>query len=408
MPHPAGPEPSPGRHALRRSSLIAIVDANPRHGRQIQAALCPVHPTTRYADARLALAAFRDAGPGCLPGCVIVDADAPPFGVRWLIEEMRRHQALAKIPVVVVAKDERAMADAVECGAAAFLVKPFRPSAVIRMTEVALGQSLDAQWDALPPSRGQILRKTKAVFDHISDIIGTGAPIDYPSVTAACLPLVDAVAKDDFHDILAAVSAYDDYTYVHSLKTAIGLLLFGRAIGVGQADMELLAAGGLLHDVGKVAIPHEILNKPAKLTPEEFTVMRTHVERSVAILEEGRRLPRGIITIAGKHHEFLDGSGYPYGLAAPRLNDLARMASIVDIFGALTDRRAYKAPMSPDNALAVMAEMAGKIDQHLLSMFREVFLDSGMGRPHERSKEGPAPSDSMGGKAVTRTRTRSA
>ncbi len=389
----------------RRNTFIAVIDGNETHRRQIQAAFTSFYPTAPYSDAGQALADFQKA----VPGVLMVDIDIPPFGGCDFVRQVRRLEAMANVPVVLVAKEERdARSAAVECGADAYLVKPFRRSMAIRTISGLLNKSIERQWDALPPPQRQILRRTKDVFDQISDVAGTDIPVDYPGVIAACLPLVDAVAKDDFRDILAAVNDHDDYTYVHSLKTSIGLALFGRAIGLPSVDMELLAVGGLLHDVGKMAIAYEILNKPGKLTPKEFAVMKTHVELSASILENNHSVARGVVIIAGQHHELLDGSGYPNGLAGSQLNELARMASIVDIFGALTDRRAYKDPMSPETALAVMADMSGKLDQQLLSMFREVFLDSGLGRGHELSEDGSFPSDNMGCIAVTRSRTSSA
>lgn len=392
--------------ALRqRKTVIAVVDGNEAHRRQVQAAFTSLYPTAPYSNANQALTAFQKA----VPGVVLVDIDVPPLGGCEFIRQVRQHEAMAKAPIVLVAKDEHAARTcAVECGADTFLVKPFRRSMAVRTISALLNKGVERRWDALPPPQGQILRKTKGVFDQICDVVDTGAPVDYPAVVAACLPLVDAVAKDDFRNILAAVSDHDDYTYVHSLKTSIGLLLFGRAIGLAATDMELLAVGGLLHDVGKMAIPYDILNKPARLTPEEFAVMKTHVELSASILENHHSISRGVVIIAGQHHELLDGSGYPNGLAGNQLNELARMASIVDVFGALTDRRAYKEPMSPETALAVMADMSGKLDLHLLSMFREVFLDSGLGSGHEWSEGVSPPSDSIGGSAVTRSRTSSA
>jgi putative nucleotidyltransferase with HDIG domain len=177
--------------------------------------------------------------------------------------------------------------------------------------------------------------------------------------------------------ILRGVKNHDNYTYVHSLRVATMLTLFGHAINLPMHEQKILATGGLLHDVGKMSIPHNVLNKPGKLTDEEFTVMKSHVTASVHQLEASGGIPKGIITIAGQHHEKLDGSGYPYGLEGSKLNELARMAAIVDIFSALTDRRVYKPPMLPEEALALMTDqMAKHIDIPLLDMFKERFLDA--------------------------------
>ena len=139
-----------------------------------------------------------------------------------------------------------------------------------------------------------------------------------------------------------------------------------------------MGSGGLLHDVGKMSIPHEVLNKPGRLTPAEFDVMKTHVPLTLAYLAKCPDMPKNIVTIAAQHHEKLDGTGYPLGLKGGQLNELARMASIVDVFGALTDRRIYKPPMDAEHALAIMTgEMATKLDQQLLSLFRSMLMDTG-------------------------------
>lgn len=214
-------------------------------------------------------------------------------------------------------------------------------------------------------------------FNDISDHIDHGGPLDYAAVTEACAPLVSAVADHDFRAILDGVKNHDNYSYVHSLRVATLLSLFGYTIGLKGEDLLVLASGGLVHDIGKMSIPYEVLNKPGRLEPAEWEVMRGHVRRSVAYLTEHSHVPPAVITIAAQHHEKLDGSGYPHGLKGDQLNELARMASICDVFGALTDRRCYKAPMPPEEALRIMIEdMRGELDQHLLALFRDMLLDA--------------------------------
>ena len=105
--------------------------------------------------------------------------------------------------------------------------------------------------------------------------------------------------------------------------------------------------------------------------------MKRHVTASVAYLQRCHDLPKGILTIAAQHHEKLDGSGYPLGLAGNKLDRLARMASIIDVFTALTDRRVYKPAMKPETALKIMAdEMASHLDITLLGLFRQMLLDA--------------------------------
>jgi HD-GYP domain-containing protein (c-di-GMP phosphodiesterase class II) len=149
-------------------------------------------------------------------------------------------------------------------------------------------------------------------------------------------------------------------------------------MGMKGTDLMTLSTGGLLHDVGKMQIPHLVLNKPGKLSDEEFVVMKSHVTKSIDYLELNKELPKGVIIIAGQHHEKIDGTGYPKGLKGKELNELARMASIIDVFGALTDRRVYKDPMPPEKAFDIMQGFEGHLDLQFLALFKDILLSFDM------------------------------
>ena len=149
-----------------------------------------------------------------------------------------------------------------------------------------------------------------------------------------------------------------------------------------------MAGCGLLHDVGKMSIPHEILNKSGKLSPDEWKIMQSHVDHTVRCLRDSGGVHRVILAVAEQHHEKLDGTGYPKGLAGPALNEIARMSAIADIFGALTDRRIYKPALLAERALAIMSEeMKGQVDQHLLSTLGSVLLEIGRVEEEAADKE---------------------
>jgi putative nucleotidyltransferase with HDIG domain len=241
----------------------------------------------------------------------------------------------------------------------------------------------------LPSLQRQALTGTLELFNGISNVISNGEPIPYEAVRDACKPLVEAVANNDFKSILNGVRDHDNYSYAHSVRVATFLALFGFNLRLPKAEQTVLASGGLLHDVGKMTIPHEVLNKPGRLTSAEFAIMKGHVTASVKYLQGCRDMPRGIITIAAQHHEKLDGSGYPLGLSGNKLDRLARMASIIDVFSALTDRRVYKPPMDPETALKIMVdEMASHLDMMLLGLFRQMLLDGAR-------QTSPAPSSAV-------------
>jgi len=210
-------------------------------------------------------------------------------------------------------------------------------------------------------------------YQDISNAIAAGEPIDCNEASKSCKPLMDAVTSGGHHVLLKAVQSHHNYTYVHSMRVATLLTLFGHGLGMNGDDLLILSTGGLIHDVGKLVTPTEILDKPGKLTEEEWPVMRDHVTQSSELLGVSTDVTKGALIIAGQHHEKLDGSGYPLGLKDSELNELARMSVIVDIFGALTDARSYKPSFPQEKAFGILESMEKQIDQNLLRHFRDIF-----------------------------------
>lgn len=154
---------------------------------------------------------------------------------------------------------------------------------------------------------------------------------------------------------LARLKTADEYTYMHSV--AVSALMMGLARQMGMDDDATLIAGqaGLLHDLGKAAIPLAILNKPGKLTDEEFDVMRGHPAVAHAMLQDSAVHPLALDACL-HHHEKIDGRGYPHGLKGEQIKPLARMAAICDVYDAITSDRPYKRGWDPSESLRRMAE----------------------------------------------------
>jgi len=354
-------------------ALVAIVDGQKSRRSQVAAALSNFYQVVTYPDAHRALQALRVVQPSVL----LVDDEVPPVGGLDFVQVLRRDNSLADLPVLLFLRADDHGAG-LQAGAQACLIKPYRRSILVQTISSLVNIGLQGKWEALPDPQRVALKGTIEVFNTISDDIANGEPIGFSTVSKACSPLVEAVNKKDFKAMMAGVKDHDNYSYAHSLRVATLLTLFGNTIGLSAEDQLLLASGGLLHDVGKMTIPHEVLNKPGRLSPDEWVVMRNHVPASIRYLRCCEDLPKPIMVIAEQHHEKLDGSGYPHGLAGSELNQLARMAAIVDVFSALTDRRVYKPPMDPEQALVIMTEQMGKhhLDLYLLGMFREMLLDA--------------------------------
>ncbi|WP_225771467.1 HD-GYP domain-containing protein [Pseudomonas sp. Marseille-Q5115] len=168
---------------------------------------------------------------------------------------------------------------------------------------------------------------------------------------------------------LARLKTADEYTYMHSV--AVCGLMVALARQLGQADADVLEAGtaGLLHDIGKMAIPLDILNKPGRLTDEEFQVIRAHPLGGLDILRRSGFLSVAAIDVCLHHHEKYDGTGYPHGLQGEAISPMARMAAICDVYDAVTSARPYKKPWGPAHSLKEMASWKGHFDTHLFQAF---------------------------------------
>ena len=189
-----------------------------------------------------------------------------------------------------------------------------------------------------------------------------GEPIDITPLAAVAEEMVDTMfTHGDAMLCLARIRAKDASLMEHSMNVAILLANFGRYLGLERSVLKELTLGGLLHDVGKIMTPDEVLNKPGKLTDEEFGVMRQHVVHSYDILSNTAGITPTMLEVAANHHERLDGTGYPQRLKGDQLSLYTRMSGIVDVYDAVTADRVYKQGMQPTQAFRVLLK---GINQH--------------------------------------------
>jgi len=333
---------------------------------------------------RYAITTFRSAGDAvralatiAVPALILLDERTSPRGGVMALETLWSDPVLRDVPVVgMAATGAPGFETPLRSKGFPVLIRPFSRDHLLATVTTLLNWSVEARWEAIEPVQRSALKKTVAIFNELPNLILEGKPIPYSDVRDSCASLVEAVSQRNFDTLLDSVKGHDNYTYVHSVRVATFLSHFGHELGLRGDDLLTLASGGLLHDIGKVSIPQTVLNKPGRLTDEERDVMRGHVARGVDMLGHMTDVPRGVATITAQHHEKVDGGGYPCGLKGGALNELARMAAIVDVFGALTDRRVYKDPTPPETALDLMADMHGHLDRRLVRLFREMLLDA--------------------------------
>ena len=169
---------------------------------------------------------------------------------------------------------------------------------------------------------------------------------------------------------LARLKNVDEYTYMHSVAVCGLMIALARQLNMSEEHVREAGLAGLLHDIGKIAITNQILNKPGKLTDTEFAVMKTHPERGLRILQNSDSVSLAVLDVCLHHHEKIDGTGYPHGLRGDDISLLARMGAVSDVYDAITSDRPYKQGWLPAEAIRKMAEWSkGHFDDAVFQAF---------------------------------------
>lgn len=201
--------------------------------------------------------------------------------------------------------------------------------------------------------------------------VRTGQPIDIGSVRASVRDIVyDITTAHAVVHNLNWMKGIDEYTFVHALHICMLAIELGYELGLTVPQLEELGTATLLHDVGKIFVPLEILRKPGKLVPEEFAVISRHPVDGALVLARDEEVPPVASVVAYEHHIHNDYSGYPALQQRRPLHMYSLMTSVVDIYDALTTSRPYRPPLSPRTALAVMQEqLSSRLEPRLFSCF---------------------------------------
>jgi putative nucleotidyltransferase with HDIG domain len=169
---------------------------------------------------------------------------------------------------------------------------------------------------------------------------------------------------------LARLKTADDYTYMHSVAVCAMMVALARQLGLDETQVRLAGLAGLMHDLGKAAMPMDVLNKPGKLTDTEFSIIKTHPVEGHRLLQSGKDVDPVVLDVCLHHHEKTDGSGYPEGLKADEISMFAKMGAVCDVYDAITSNRPYKVGWDPAESLRKMAEWAnGHFDGKVFQAF---------------------------------------
>jgi putative nucleotidyltransferase with HDIG domain len=187
--------------------------------------------------------------------------------------------------------------------------------------------------------------------------------------------IIDSLQEGDLSRWITAVREHHDGTYQHCMLVTGVAIAFANILRIPRVDVDRLAFAALVHDVGKARVPASILDKPGPLTEDEMKVMRQHPVVGAKLIAASPGVEKAVIDVVRHHHEYLDGTGYPDGLSGHQIPDLVRITTIADIFGALVEKRAYKAPMSGLAAHEILVKMGPKLDQPLVRVMRAIAKD---------------------------------
>lgn len=176
----------------------------------------------------------------------------------------------------------------------------------------------------------------------------------------------DSLAVD-----ISALKTSDEYTFKHSVDVATMSMIIAKKQGLSSKDVYNIGIAGLLHDMGKSKIPLEILNKPARLTDDEFAVMKQHSELGYKILRDKKEFSDAISLAVLQHHEKMNGTGYPFGCTSDKIVHYAKILSVADVYDALVTERPYKKSFSQRTAVEMIMSMTAELDITAMKSFLE-------------------------------------
>ncbi len=313
-------------------SKVLVVDDNPTNVELISVQLRPFNYDIRKAfDGEEALARVKESA----PDLILLDLMMPRMSGYEVCKILKNDPSTRLIPIIIVTalRELDDKIKAIELGADDFLMKPYNKLELV--------------------TRVKSLLRIKELYD------------DLDSSESVVFTLAETL------------EAKDVYTRGHSERVARYSVLLGKALGFNEAELEELRRGSLLHDIGKVGVKDAVLNKEAKLTPEELAHIKTHPARGYEICKHLKSF-KNLLPVIRSHHERIDGRGHPDGLKGEQIPVMARICSITDAFDAMTSNRPYRKGISPAQAADIFEreKNSGQWDPHIVEVFVKLIRDS--------------------------------
>ncbi len=218
----------------------------------------------------------------------------------------------------------------------------------------------------------------EAFRNDLNDIVEKNVKGDIDHMYEGVQKLASAGNSLNVLEMMRNLRKYDDCTYTHAVNVALICNILARWLGFTEQEVELASMCGLLHDIGKLKMPSEIIKKPGPLTDEEYAIIKNHTIEGYRILS-AKGIDQHICNSALMHHERCDGTGYPYGLNGNRIDHYAKLVAIADIYDAMTARRVYRGPLSPFEVIQIFEdEGLYRYDTQYIITFLQRVADSYM------------------------------
>ena len=305
--------------------------------------------------------------------------DHPFWTRKVLIEDDKTLDTILKSPITEVVIDTGKGADwtpgepaeaAAELPEQAVEAPPAPAAAERQAAEVAGASTAPVSFENELQRAKAIFRTGKEAVRSMFQEVRLGKALDSEGLLDLVEDMNRSLARNP-HALLsvARIKHKDEYTYLHSVAVAALMVGLARAAGLDEAAVRDAGMAGLLHDLGKAMMPEEVLNKPGRLTDQEFDVMRQHPMEGYKLLQAWQDVPQAVLDVCLHHHEKMDGTGYPERLAGEDISLMSRMGAICDVYDAITSNRPYKAGWDPSESLSRMASWKGHFDPRLFQLF---------------------------------------
>ncbi|RED53845.1 HD domain-containing phosphohydrolase [Aestuariispira insulae] len=309
---------------------------------------------------------------------IVVDSHVQGMGGYALARKLRGQLQKRRSGLIMIVREEVTKAcAAVEEGLCDdYILAPYDTGSFLSKFWQLSDLITEMTWDQLPEQQRLFLKRTKDYFDGISRNVVREGCFEAKAVNDTKAEVINATLNDSIFGILDLLWNYHQHTYVHSIRSCALMAIMGAAMGFSKDEMSILAEGGLLHDLGKIQIPKNILDKPGALNPKEVELIREHPLWSARFIRDSKGLREEAARVAERHHERIDGSGYPYGLRGAEIDELSLVTGIADVFAAITESVPYRSGRSIGGALEIMREMRGKkLEAGLYDKFEEIMQD---------------------------------